>query len=495
MGAKETTSLWSGTLVLEEIVDLVGVILVGLSPEGKVASINEFGRELLGYGAGELDGRDWVETCVPREERERARLSFDQSLESYENHLLTKDDRRRLVLWRSRLEEDGGALLAGIDITERPVAKQARESERTLSAIVDNLVDAIVTIDERGIIRSASRRAEEMFGYTPGEMVGRSVAMLMPEPYRAEHDRYVRRYLETGQARIVGIGREVEGQRKGGERFPLSLAVSEVRVSDQRLFAGILRDLTPQKRAESDLREAQQRLVALQQQQAELERVAVAGEMAAIVAHEIRTPLNALAINVQMIERLCRRNEPDDRDRALGLMRALKTEVQRVSGLLEDYLKAVRRPGQHERLDLNLIVNQAIEFIQPQATRGQVSIQAELAEDLPPLRGDSAQVRQVILNLLLNALQAMPDGGRVVVQTSCANDVVTIAVEDDGPGIGAESIGTIFKPFVTTKKSGTGLGLAICDRIVRKMGGEIEVTSSEGHGARFDVRLPVAGAG
>lgn len=376
-------------------------------------------------------------------------------------------------------------------LSERDTEHDRSRALRILQAIVDNLVDSIVTIDQNGVICAVSRPAELLFGYTTEEMLGQPVSLLMPEPDASQHQEYVDRYLLTREAKIIGIGREVVARRKDGTLFSADLAVSELAFDGQRLFTGTLRDISKRKRAEEALRETEHRLQELQLQHTELERAAVAGEMAAVVAHEVRTPLNALAINLQMVERLLRRDKLSRRKRVESLIATMHQEVERINALVEDYLRIVRRPGRPtESVSVENVVDEAVSFIELQASKASVELVRHSADPLPEITTAPAKLRQCLLNLLLNALQAMPDGGRVDVTTTSVDNGVEVVVADDGPGIPEDQLEKIFRPFHTTKANGTGLGLAITDRIVRKLGGKLSVKSSEGSGARFTIWLP-----
>lgn len=367
---------------------------------------------------------------------------------------------------------------------------------RLLHSVVATMTDGVVIIDARGTVISVNRALCTMFGYEEYEVVGRNIGMIMPEAEATEHDAHIQRYLSTGEAKVIGLGREVEGRRQDGSLFPLSLTVNEVLHGERRYFSGIMRDISDRKRAEA----AEERLQALQFSNAQLERVAVAGEMAAMVAHEIRTPLNALAINVQLAERLLSRGGDDNVTGANDLLGKLKNEVQRINTLLEDYLLLVRKPDGRLRLvDVNQVISEAVYFIAHQVDQAGVRVVEELAQGLPQVQADGARLRQVLLNLLLNALQALttneaaPGGERrksIWVWSALDDGEIVIGVRDDGPGIDQGVLARIFRPFVTTKPSGTGLGLAICERAVRAMRGTISATSVPEKGSTFEIRLP-----
>ncbi len=250
------------------------------------------------------------------------------------------------------------------------------------------------------------------------------------------------------------------------------------------------------RRRTDELGTVYQRLAELQTHHTRLERVAVAGEMASIVAHEIRTPLNALSINAQMITRLLRRTDDKSRQRVKEVLGTLESEIGRINQLVEENLLAHvrRRSADLKALDLNEVLMDAVRFMEPEARRTGVELHFEAQPDLPLARADEPKLRQVLLNIILNAVQAMPDGGEVTLSAATDEDRLVVRIEDNGPGIEGvdpDTLHEVFRPFVTTKEDGTGLGLAICARLVKDMGGTIEVQSRSGEGACFTISLPL----
>lgn len=248
-------------VMADHFVGLAGVILIALNRNGCVESINHEGAAILGYGVSELIGRDWIETCIPPDQQSLLRSVFErlmrkhtEAAEYFENEVITKSGERRIISWRNANWKDSsgkiiGTISSGEDVTEN------RRTEAQLRAVVNTAVDAIITIDERGMIASFNPAAEKMFQYTAGEMVGKNVKTLMPQPYRDEHDSYLHNYMTTRVPKIIGIGREALARRKDGSVFPIELAVSEVEVEDAHLFTGIVRDITDRMRLEREVLE------------------------------------------------------------------------------------------------------------------------------------------------------------------------------------------------------------------------------------------------
>ncbi len=241
-------------------------MFVVLDREGRVSLINRKGCEILGYPEEEIVGKDWFTHFLPPSVRVGVRTMFDRLMqgevepfEYHENPVLTRTGDVHIIAWHNTLiQDEGGGIIgtlsSGEDVTLQKQAEEAlRESEARVRAILETTVDAVVTIDERGIITSFNQAAERMFGYQTAEVIGKNVNILMPSPYREEHDGYLRSYLETGHAKIIGIGREERGRRKDGTTFPIDLAVSEVPVEGKRLFTGIIREISERRNLEREI--------------------------------------------------------------------------------------------------------------------------------------------------------------------------------------------------------------------------------------------------
>lgn len=259
-------SNWSGATLAPAILDTIDALIVVLDARGHILTFNRGCERATGFRCEEVRGRAMWDVLIPDEERERVRGTFATIRDlrqpvRQENHWLTKPGGRRLIAWSNTFiaDEAGKAryiIGTGTDVTEqRNVEAALRDSEARLQAIVRTAADGIIIMDERGNIESANAAAERMFGYASGELAGTHVKLLMPEPYRREHDQYVADYLNTGKARVIGIGREVTGLRRDGSTFPVALAVSEVRLGERRLFTGILHDITSRKRLEREILE------------------------------------------------------------------------------------------------------------------------------------------------------------------------------------------------------------------------------------------------
>ena len=390
----------------------------------------------------------------------------------------------------------------------KPAEQASQDSETRAEAILATTIDAVVVIDERGTVETVNPAAERMFGYAAGEVIGRNVKVLMPDPYTREHDGYLANYLRTGQKKIIGIGREVVGRRKDGTVFPMDLAVSEARVGERRAFVGIIRDITERKQAEEELREShrqlEEALAALQakgeevkvmsQQLWQVAKLAAVGELAASIAHELNNPLATVSLRV---ESLLAQTAADDPRRRL--VEVVEQEVDRMADLVANLLQFSRRGQQRaSSVDVGEDLLKTLELVHHHFRSRHIRVVQELAPDVPVIQADRQLLRQVFLNLLTNAGDAMPEGGTLTLRVAPGSledgrPAVVIEFADTGLGISPEHLSKVMEPFFTTKEEGkgTGLGLAICRRAVHEHGGTIHITSEVGTGTTVRIALPI----
>ena len=365
------------------------------------------------------------------------------------------------------------------------------EREALLRAIIETSPDGLVTIDQSGIILSFNPAASKMFGYRAEEVVGRNVCCLMPSPDRERHDGYLARYLRTGERRIIGIGREVQGRRRDGSVFPVELAVGEVSAEGHRLFAGFLRDISAR-------REAEQRVLELHSELLHVSRLSEMGEMASGLAHELNQPLTAIINYLQACRRLLHDGAAES-GRVAGLLEKAIAQGERAGQIIRHLRQFIAR-GETERTaeQIGAVVEEAASLALIGAGERGIKADFELAEGLPPVQIDRIQIQQVIINLVRNSVDALSGAGhgRITVRTAGKGpDMVEIEVCDTGPGLDEEVAKRLFQPFVTTKPGGLGIGLSICRTIVEAHDGELWATDNPGGGTIFHLRLPLAAHG
>jgi len=377
-----------------------------------------------------------------------------------------------------------------------------RDSEERLHAILRTAVEGIITIDERGIVETMNPAAEKIFGWRATEVVGRNVSCLMPNPYSREHDSYLQNYVGGGHAKIIGIGREVKGLRKDGTVFPMDLAVSEVRLSDRRLFAGFVRDITERKIAEAKLEEFAQTLA---EKNKELETIVY------VASHDLRSPLVNIQGFSQELAHSCDHLrkllvEPSASTSGEELRTVLEKEIPesldfiqagvvKIDALLSGFLRYSRlgraaisiRP-----LDMDALLEAVAKAMEFQIQRAGAKVELQ---PLPECCGDETHLSQVFSNLLDNALKYLDEKrpGIITVSGEVQDGRAVFAVRDNGIGITLEHQPRIFEIFHRLNPAsgeGEGLGLTIAQRLLERQNGRIWVDSTPGKGSVFYVSLP-----
>ncbi len=366
------------------------------------------------------------------------------------------------------------------------------EREAHLQSILDTVPDAMIVIDAQGVIESFSNAAERLFGYQAAEVKGQNVSLLMPSPYREQHDSYLARYLATGERRIIGSSRVVIGQRRDGSTFPMELYIGETPYSARRAFTGFVRDLT-------ERQETQARLHELQMELAHMSRFTAMGEMASTLAHELNQPLTAVATYLNGCRRLLERGQQADlamlRD---GVERAAEQALR--AGQIIRHLREFVARGETERRPESLakLVEEASALALIGARESAVRVTFEFDPDCPPVIADKVQVQQVLLNLIRNALEAMAGSERRELTIATGHGPggqIRVSVADTGSGIAPDILSQLFRPFVSSKAHGMGVGLSVSRTIIEAHGGKLWAEPNRAGGTIFSFTLRAAGAG
>jgi two-component system, LuxR family, sensor kinase FixL len=365
-----------------------------------------------------------------------------------------------------------------------------QEREARLRSILDTAPDAIIVIDDRGIMESFSPAAERLFGFTEAEAIGRNVSILMPSPYRERHDGYIEHYLTTGERRIIGIGRIVVGQRKNGSTFPMELAVGEAMVEGKRLFTGFIRDLTERQLTENRLQELQTELL-------HVSRLTDVGQMASALAHELNQPLAAIVNYVQASRRLLQAENVAVSPKIADAMDKAVAQAARAGEIIKHLRSFISKGDAEHRLeDLNKVVEEATALGLVGAKESGISVRWALWREPLPVIIDKVQIQQVVFNLVRNSVEAMaehPLPHDLLVTTRLAHATTAeVSVSDTGPGLAVKVQAQLFQPFITTKEKGMGLGLSICRSIVDAHGGRLWATPNPDRGVQFQFTLPLA---
>ncbi|MFK7841880.1 MAG: PAS domain S-box protein [Sphingorhabdus sp.] len=442
-------------------------------------------------------------TCVAQSDRKHFQKmllrAFDapsgKYVEPFEVALEFPDGRSMLVechlsLLANPEDEIDAVMISFQDVTAlRTTENKLDQANSILSSILTTIPDAMVVIDEQGLISSFSATAEKMFDYDKAEIIGKNVKILMPEPYRAAHDGYIERYVRTGDKRIIGIGRTVVGCKKDGTTFPLQLEVGEAKIGDDRYFTGFIVDLTEKKQTEAELQ-------SLQADLAHASRLSAVGTLASSLAHEINQPLTAIANYLSAARDLM---DGDLEENKIYFREALQESVAESlrAGTIVRRLREFVSRGEINRQVLSIaqVVEDATVLGMIGAQEKGIQCSIDIAPDTNHVFVDRVQIQQVMVNLMRNAIEAMSDSPQKrlhIAVTSVDSRTVEIAVSDTGSGIDAELEERIFDPFASTKGDGMGLGLSICRTIVEAHGGTIGAEPNPEGGTIFRITLEKA---
>lgn len=380
----------------------------------------------------------------------------------------------------------GGEMLRRGRQRAQLLTRDALSREAHLQSILDTVPEAMIVIDEHGIMQSFSSAAERLFGCHADQAIGKNVKMLMPEPYRGNHDDYLQRYMNTGERRIIGIGRVVVGKRVDGSTFPMELAVGEMRSGERRFFTGFIRDLTERQQTEARLQELQSELV-------HISRLTAMGEMASTLAHELNQPLSAIS-NYLTGSRRMLEGETDEKSGTLRDALGKAADQAMRAGQIIRRLRDFVARGESERRIENIakLIEEASALALVGVKDRGIRVQFHFDPGVDLVFADRVQVQQVLLNLIRNAMDAMeeaPERNLTITVAPDEDGMVRVSVADSGSGIAPEIAEQLFQPFITTKRQGMGVGLSISRTIIEAHGGRIWVEPSPGGGTTFHFTL------
>jgi PAS domain S-box-containing protein len=487
--------------VVETAVD--GVILI--DAQGSVLMFNPACEKLFQYQADEVIGQN-VKTLMP--------ASYRDAHDGYLENFHRTGERKIIGIGREVIgqrrdgstfpmhlsvgeakQDEGSSIFVGIihDLTERErVERVLRESAARLGAVVDTAVDGVILIDAQGLIMKFNPACERLFKYRSGEVTGQNVRMLMPAPYRSEHDGYIRNFLTTGERKIIGIGREVAGQRKDGSTFPMDLSVGEAKQDGESIFVGIIHDLTDRKKTEEQLIQAQ--------------KMEAVGQLSGGIAHDFNNLLTVIVGNAEhLAEQLTSRE--DLKRLADDICSAGERGAELTQRLLAFSRKQTLRPVE---IECNQLLDSVHKLLR-RTMREDIEIVTDFDPELRAAFADPAQLESAILNLALNAQDAMASGGRLSITTANASldnqdhnahpdvragEYVLIAVTDNGEGMPKPVLDRVFEPFFTTKDvgKGSGLGLSMVYGFAKQSNGHVSIYSEPGLGTTARMYLPARSA-
>ena len=471
-----------------------------LDPQGRVTIWNRGAERIKGWAEAEIIGRDFAifypadDIAAGKPAADLARAHCDGRIEE-ESWRVRKDGSEFLAhVTITALHDDAGAL-RGFgkvirDITHEKAAEAAIvRREHHLRSILNTVPDAMIVMNENGIVASFSAAAELVFGYAASEVIGQNVAMLMPQVEARDHDAHLRKYRHTGERHVIGNVRLERAMRKGGETFPIELAVGEASIAGERIFTGFIRDISQRQATERRLKDLQAELV-------HVSRVSAMGTMASTLAHEINQPLTAIANYLEATRDMIG-DAPSpllaEIAEALELAAAQSlragTIVRRLRAFVEGGDTALRVEP------LAALVEEAISLGLLGAHEAGITVTTDIRQGADLVRVDRIQIQQVLVNLIRNAIQSMacaPDKRLTIATLADREGWVRISVADTGAGIDPAIRERLFDAFATTKSDGMGLGLSICRTIVEAHGGRIWVEPTCPAGTAFHFTIPLA---
>lgn len=481
------------------VIDNAHDAIITIDAQGRIQTFNKAAERIFGYEEAEIRGRN-VNCLMP----EPYSSAHDSYLSNYLNTGLAKiigtgrevQARRKdasifpidLSIGEMNIANERGFIGVIRDITDRREAeRQMGDAVERFRAVIDSAHDAIIAIDEHGVVQTFNRAAERIFGYRSDEVAGRNVSMLMPQPYRGAHDGYLHNYLTTGLAKIIGTGREVEAQRKDGTIFPMDLSIGEMRVADRRGFIGVIRDVTERRRADKRVQDLTAELV-------HVSRLSAMGQLASALAHELNQPLSSIMNYADASRHMLAKLDPPVPPRILDALDKTCSQAERAGQIIRR-LRGFVEKGDVERTaeSLAAVVEEASILGGTGAGVAGIKTHFDLARDLPLIQIDKVQIQQVVVNLVRNAVEVLHEVDRrsLVIRTIRGeNRTQEVAVADTGPGIAPEVADQLFKPFVTTKEDGMGIGLSISRSIVEAHGGKLWAEPNPGGGTIFRFTLP-----
>ncbi len=506
----------------------IGVVVV--NQEGLIRQVNPFAEQLFGYEPQELEG-ERLHILIPEKSKpihHKLRTSyFDNPVPrpmgvGRELSGQKKDGTTfplEISLSSAIVKGERFAIAFVSNVKERVEAiRKMAESEKHLSTIIDAVVDGIITINREGIVQTINPAIEKLFGYSEEEIIGKSIEILMPEPYHSEHEGYLNNYHTSHKKKIIGIGREVYGCKKGGTVFPLYLGVSEAMADNKPIYIGVIHDLTDRKKAEkaaiekqeylqnyaeslqkeveirtSELRESEEKLKFSLGKERELGELK--SRFVSMASHEFRTPLSTVLSSTELLEMYAEVGKYDKLQKHFTL---IKNSVANLNNILNDFLSLEKVEAglvtlNLQSTDLNTLTSEVKEEIKLLLKSGQ-RIVLKKEGDMTAFI-DAFLVRNILLNILSNAIKYSPEDKDIHWTIENNTDHILISVKDEGIGIPEKEQQNMFTRFYRASNAsaikGTGLGLTIIKRHLDLMQGDIFFESKEGEGTTFRVSIPL----
>jgi PAS domain S-box-containing protein len=486
--------------LLAAIVDSSNDAIVGKTLDGIVTSWNPGAERLYGYSAAEMIGRS-ISVLVPPDHSDEVpgyleALKGGEAFGDYETERVTKAGQRIDVSINISPIRDANGVLIGASTIARDVSDRKR-AEKKIRDLLEAAPDAMVIVDHSGHIVLVNAQVERLFGYRRDDLLGCPVEMLLPERYRSVHASHRRDYAQHAHPRPMGAGLELYAVRKDGSEVPVEISLSPLQTEEGPLVVAAIRDISERKKAEQQVAAADEQLRRAEAERVHIARVVTWGEFASSIAHEMNQPLAAI-VNDGAAGLRWLQARPPALDEARESVRHMIADANRASHVIARIRASLaKKPSVKAPFNPNDLVRETAALVQGEGARFGATIRTTLAADLPDVLGDRIQVQQVLLNLIVNALEAMCSVGDrprqlTLRSTRGGSAAVLLAVQDSGVGIAPDLRDRVFDPFYTTKADGLGMGLPICRSIVEAHGGHLWAVEHEGPGLTVQFTLPIA---
>ena len=497
---RKRTDEWHGQILrLQRMVEHLpaGAVYV----EDDQIEMNCTAEELTGYKREEIQTRDqWFE-ILHSDRKQEDRQIYDEhrrlGFPSIRTSTVKRKGGQKRVFEFFAHRFDNHEIWLFFDITKRMQAEKALQtSEERLQCIVDSIIEAIITIDHSGKIQSFNSSAEQIFGYSADEIIGKNVSLLMPSPHHEIHDNYIQNYLKTGEKKIIGTAaRELEAKRKDGSVFPMELSVTEL--EHLSLFTGVIRDLSERKKAEKDLENAKDDLM---MQTLFTQRLSALATMAGGIAHELNQPLSSIGLYAETIRNIIKSRETVDTSKVSGNLNEISKQVGRASQIIDHMREfaSENKKTSNNKIDMLQAIENVLSLIGQQLRNHRIDLSIEVQQGLK-IRIDETRLEQVLVILISNAKDSIDsktysdtENGFIRFSSMKDKQSIILRIQDNGSGIQEDVRNRIFEPFVTTKgpQKGSGLGLSICHGILKDYNATIEIEKTSNTGTTFKLIFP-----
>ncbi|MCA9484311.1 MAG: PAS domain S-box protein [Nitrospina sp.] len=499
--------IFSDEKSLKALFDVIVNPVIIIDRVGRIQAVNPATHQVFGYRDYEIIGQN-VNVLMP----EPYRSEHDEYLQNYFNTgkakiigvgrdvvaLRKNGEEFPINLAISRMDRVDGTFFVGVvtDISLQKKSEQdLKNSEAKVEALFDVIVNPVIIIDRTGRIQAVNPATRQVFGYTDDELLGQNVRVLMPEPYRSEHDGYLQNYFNTGKGKIIGVGRDVVALRKNGEEFPINLAISRMDQESGTFFVGVVTDISSHIKLQRELRVAHAQALESQQEAEAANQSKTL--FLANMSHEIRTPMNAVLGYAQVLQR----NESIS-TAGQKQLQAMIRSGEHLLFLINDILDLSKiESGKMDlnvaTFDLSLLVKDVLHILKPRFQKKQLEYELNYFTDkIFDVQGDEGKLRQSLINLLGNAIK-FTDRGKIVLEVRNPKpEHFLFLVKDTGCGLAPDELAVVFETFAQTeegrKRGGAGLGLSITKRQIALMGGQLAAQSRAGEGSTFyfSLKLP-----